>query len=310
MWVLTGGLLPWLACPFKKQAVITIRPVLPGPGRGFSYEFHPPFSIKHRASHLSHTTQFSAVLANVLHSWLHMFEAAKQAFVHFLGPLSEPWTRDSEAIVCSCRKLCIFNQRALPWSFKVKGIHRWPTCTNMRSHARRDTQMQPGPCTCATSSIFGSPHPWNRSSTSRFTVTSQRSWGEGSGQWSANNDAGAPFSSSQLQHMDIHPVTQLRTQIDKHTSTFMLSKCMHSHTHWRSWPLLGPHVVGVFSYGAESGNRESERQLWLGDKRWGGPRVRVKEALGLALDLGVLKERTTRCSNRRYFVEPFQYWSM
>lgn len=28
MWVLTGGLLPWLACPFKKQAVITIKPVI------------------------------------------------------------------------------------------------------------------------------------------------------------------------------------------------------------------------------------------------------------------------------------------
>ena len=26
--MLTGGLLPWLDCPFKKQAVITIKPVI------------------------------------------------------------------------------------------------------------------------------------------------------------------------------------------------------------------------------------------------------------------------------------------
>lgn len=46
MWVLTGGLLPWLACPFKKQAVITIKPVITqvlkgqlGPRREFVSEF-------------------------------------------------------------------------------------------------------------------------------------------------------------------------------------------------------------------------------------------------------------------------------
>lgn len=67
--------------------------------------------------------------------------------------------------------------------------------------------------------------------------------GDGSGRCSSNNDAGALFSSSQLQNMDIHPVTQLTTQINKHTHTY---KCMHSRaldvvtTHWTpcSWGIL------------------------------------------------------------------------
>lgn len=49
-----------------------------------------------------------------------------------------------------------------------------------------------------------------------------------------------------------------------------------------SWPLLGPHVVGVFSYGAGNGSEESEQCCHPGDKRQRGPGSRAKEALGSA----------------------------
>lgn len=61
------------------------------------------------------TDRMSAFLsaANVLHSWLHMFGAAKG---HFLGPPRDPGTPGAGAIVRPRRKFCVFHQRARPQS--------------------------------------------------------------------------------------------------------------------------------------------------------------------------------------------------
>ncbi len=109
-----------------------------------------------------------------------------------------------------------------------------------------------------------------------FQVYSYRSKvrGDGSVRCTTDNVAGAPFSSSQLQHIHI---TQLRMQINKHRHT---NASIHIHS--MSWPLLGPHVVGVFSYGAGNGSQESERCSRPADKRQSGPGSRAKEAPGSA----------------------------
>lgn len=74
-----------------------------------------------------------------------------------------------------------------------------------------------------------------------------------------------------------HPPSHSIKNADQQTHT---SACIH--VDLMSWPLLGPHVVGVFSYGAGNGSEESEQCCRPGDKRQRGPGSRAKEAPGPA----------------------------
>lgn len=75
------------------------------------------------------------------------------------------------------------------------------------------------------------------------------------------------------QTHNTHTLTYART----HTH---INACIHMHL-W-SWPLFGPHVVGVFSYWAGNRSEESEQCCHSADKRRGGPGAWAKESPGLA----------------------------
>lgn len=176
--MLTGGLLPWLACPFKKQAVITIKPVITPILKGTAGARQGL-----RLHVLSSNILYDSFLGgsprpNVLHSWLHMSEAAKQAAVHFLGPLFEPWTRGPQTIVPPLVKEVLhFQSTSATLMFQGKRTPQMiqPHIQSTRSHAHPDTDTMLIHTHAHSAPSFGrSSSTQQHSRISRFTVTGQK----------------------------------------------------------------------------------------------------------------------------------------
>ena len=116
-------------------------------------------------------------------------------------------------------------------------------------------------------------------------------------------------SAAAHRHQPRHPIKNADQQTHTHTHTHThTDACIH--VHLVSWPLVGPHVVGVFSYGAGNGSGESEQRCRLRDKRRRGPGARAKEAPSSAPGPRGPRGapfKKARCSNRRDFVGPSQH---
>lgn len=129
------------------------------------------------------------------------------------------------------------------------------------------------------------------SSTSRFTVTGQKSGVRGQGgalPTVMQVHYSAPFSCSTHTHPPGQSIKSGDQQTpslhtDTHTNTGI-------HVHLMSWPLCGPHVVGVFSYGAGDGSEESEQRCRPGDKGRVAPGLERRKLRVRPRDLQVLQK--------------------
>lgn len=131
-----------------------------------------------------------------------MSEAAKQAAVHFLGPLFEPRTRGPETIVPSLMKEVLhFQSTSATLMFQSKRNPQMiqPHIQSTRSHAHPDTDTMLIHTHTVLPVLGGPVQP---SSIPEFPGLQLLAKSQGC---SADNDAGAPFSSSQLQHLDVDP---------------------------------------------------------------------------------------------------------
>lgn len=224
-----------------------------------------------------------------------MFEAAKQSFVGFLGPLFEPWTWFSDTIVQPCRKFCFQSTSA---TLKLQGkrnpddpttyLEHMLSCTAWyRYNANLLIYPNSGP------TLGGLLHPCCIPVFPGLQLQAKR-WGWGFRAvhflhqhqscrcaielQSAAAQGHPPRYSIKDRDQQTHNTYTL-TYARAHTHTH-INVCIHMHL-W-SWPLFGPHVVGVFSYWAGNRSEESEQCCHSVDKRRGGPGAWAKESPGLA----------------------------
>lgn len=135
-----------------------------------------------------------------------MFRAAKR---HFLGPPCDPGTPRGRAHCSSEEEALRFpSAGATSGSRRRRNPQASPDDTHILTRARGRRSLR-----------GGGGH--GESGVFRFTVTGQESGVTGQ-DGPRRERPGAPFSSSQVQHQDIHPVTSLRTQINKNLRSHAL----------------------------------------------------------------------------------------
>lgn len=160
--------------------------------------------------------------------------------------------------------------------FEVSGIHWWPNHTprkhahpdrgTMQIHTRTQTAVSAlrHPVQCSSIPVFSGLHLQVISQGLWFGTVHHLQWYR----------CAIQFQSAAAQgHLPRHSIKNTDHQVLTRASI---------HVDLMSWPLLGPHVVGVFFYGAGNESRESEHCCCPGDKRQCGPRSRAKEAPGSA----------------------------